>query len=72
MREHSPLKTPDEILRFAQEKEMQARDFYKDMARKCSVDFVRDLLIKLQNEEHKHVHMIQSMIERLESDKPLV
>ena len=41
------LKTPDEILRKALEKETQARDFYAGLASDCSVDFVRELLEKL-------------------------
>jgi rubrerythrin len=67
----APLKhnntTPDQILRKALEMETQAHDFYSGLASGCSVDFVRELLEKLQNEESKHIRMIQDMISRLES-----
>jgi rubrerythrin len=59
--------TPEEILRKALEKETQARDFYAELAASCSVDLVRELLEKLQNEESKHMRMIRDMIGRLES-----
>ena len=60
------LTTPDEILRKALEKETEARDFYAEMASGCSVDFVKELLEQLQNEEAKHVHIIKKMLARLE------
>jgi rubrerythrin len=59
------MSTPDQILRKALEKEKQARDLYEDLAADCSVDFVRELLEKLRNEEAKHVRMVQDMIGRL-------
>jgi len=62
----TPLTTPDAILRKALEKETQARDFYAELASRTSVSFVRELLETLQNEESKHVRMIQDMIGRLE------
>jgi len=66
------LRAPNEILRTALENEIQARDFYAQLASECSVDFVKELLQKLQDEESKHVYMIQEMIGRLESGKSLV
>jgi rubrerythrin len=65
------LITPDEILRAALEKETQARDFYAKLALGCSVDFVKELLQTLQNEEAKHMHMIQKMLGRLDSGNSL-
>ncbi|MDD4061018.1 MAG: ferritin family protein [Kiritimatiellae bacterium] len=65
------LTTPDQILKAALQKEMQARDFYADLAARTSVDFVQDLLRNLQNEESKHVRLIQAMLGRLEAGKPL-
>lgn len=65
------LTTPDVILKAALQKEMQARDFYKDLARQTSVTFVRELLETLQNEEAKHVHMIEGMLARLASGRDL-
>jgi rubrerythrin len=66
------LTTPDQILQEALRKETQARDFYAALAMNCSVRFVRDLLEKLENEESKHMSMIQKMIERLESGRDVV
>jgi rubrerythrin len=61
----------DKILRQALEKETQAHDFYAELAASCTVDFVKELLLKLQNEEAKHMRMIQDMLGRLESGKAL-
>ena len=66
------MTAPDQILQKALEMETQARDFYIGLALDCSVDFVRELLEKLQNEEYKHMCMIQDMIRRLESGKDIV
>ncbi|MBN1558282.1 MAG: hypothetical protein JW951_09070 [Lentisphaerae bacterium] len=62
-----PLTAPDAILHKALEKETQARDFYAELAAHTSVDFVRDLLITLQNEESRHMRMIRAMIAKLET-----
>ena len=64
--DQTDLKTPDEILNKALEKETQARDFYAELAAECPVDFVRELLETLQNEEYKHMKMIKNMLGRLE------
>ncbi len=61
------LRTPIEILRRALEKETQARDFYESLAVGCATDFVQELLLTLQNEETKHMHMIQHLLNRLEA-----
>jgi rubrerythrin len=61
------LTTPNEILQAALEKETQARDFYKELGKNCSVDFVKDLLLTLQNEESKHMHLIQKILGRVEA-----
>jgi rubrerythrin len=65
------MATPDEILRLALETETQARDFYERMAVSCSVDFVKELLETLQNEETKHIRMIEHMLTKLESGKDI-
>ena len=65
------MATPDEILRLARENETLARDFYEEMAINCSVDFVKELLETLQNEETKHIRMIDHMLTRLESGKDI-
>lgn len=59
------LKTPDQILMAALEKENAARDFYAELADRCHVDFVKELLQHLQNEEEKHAVLIRKMIARL-------
>ncbi len=66
------LRTPDEILKVALEKETQARAFYAELAAACSVEYVKELLERLQDEEGKHVHMIEAMLRRLEAGKDLV
>ena len=66
------MTTPDRILQKAMEMETQSRDFYAGLVLTCSVDFVRELVEKLQNEESKHMRMVQEMIERLESGKDIV
>jgi rubrerythrin len=71
MTTHADLRTPDEILALALEKEEQARAFYEELGYHCSVDFVKDLLLKLQNEESKHVRMIRDMLAGLASGQKL-
>jgi rubrerythrin len=69
---HQHSMTVDQMLHKALEKETQARDFYAELAASCSVRFVREVLEKLQNEESKHMRMIQDMLGRLESGKDIV
>lgn len=59
------LKTPGQILEAALEKENAARDFYAELADRCHVDFVRNLLLRLANEEEKHALLIRKMQARL-------
>jgi rubrerythrin len=65
-------KTPDQILREALARENEARDFYADLAIHCNIDFVKELLEKLRNEESRHVRWVQDMITRLNSGKDIV
>ena len=65
------IPTSDEILHKALEKETEAHDFYAELAASCTVEFVKELLLKLQNEEYKHIRMIRDMLGRLESGKTL-
>ena len=62
--------SPGDILRAALEKEAAARDFYADLAGRCHVDFVRDLLLRLHNEEEKHLDLVRKMLARLEAGHP--
>ena len=66
------MKSVNEILNIALEKETQARDMYAELAVHCSVDFVKEMLEKLQNEETKHMRMVQDMLGRLDSGHDLV
>ena len=67
MSDYAHLKTRGEILRAAAEKETSARDFYAELAARCHVDFVRELLLRLHNEEEKHLDLIRKMLARLDS-----
>ncbi len=64
-------RTPDRILALALQKEQDAHDFYESMADGCPVEFVRELLMKLQNEEARHMRMVREMISRLEAGRDL-
>ena len=66
------LKTPEEILKVALEKEIQARDFYAGVAAHCAVDFIRELLERLRDEESKHIRMVQAMVTKLSLGKDVV
>lgn len=59
------LRTPDQILRTALDREVSARDFYAELAHQCHVDFVKDLLVQLQIEEEKHAALIRKALARL-------
>ena len=62
-----PLKTPVDILQAALEKEQAARDFNAELSHHGHVEFVRDLLLRLHNEEEKHIDLIRNMLARLGS-----
>jgi rubrerythrin len=62
---NSPHPSVDALLSTAMNKEESARDSYKKLAEECPVDFVRELLEKLRDEEEKHIHMIRDMQARL-------
>ena len=62
------LKNPVDILRAALEKETAASNFYAELANRCHIDFVQELLFHLQNEEEKHMDLIRKMLVRLAGD----
>ena len=66
------LRTSDQILQVALAKEKEARDFYDEQIVDCRVDFVRELLEKLKNEESKHIHLVQGMITKLKLGKNIL
>lgn len=61
----APVPSIGEILDRALDKERQAQAFYAGLVRQCEIEFVRELLEKLMDEEHKHVLMIQAIQTRL-------
>ncbi len=61
--------TVEEILKSALRKEESARDFYAKLAADCPIDFVRELLKKLEIEESKHAKMIHDMQAKLHAGK---
>jgi rubrerythrin len=71
MDEREPM-TPEEILQAALVREEEARALYAELAAQCHIDFVRELLEWLVDEEAKHAHLLQEMITRLHLGKDLV
>jgi rubrerythrin len=63
--ESADFSTPDKILVAALEREKAAHAFYSDLAKQTRIEMVRRLVEHLKDEEHKHVHMIEEMIARL-------
>ena len=59
-------KTPVEILQIALKKEQSSLRLYDNMLKEARVDFVRELLEKLRDEEFKHVQMVEKRISQLE------
>jgi len=66
---YTHLKTPKEILNAALDMEKMAHDFYADLGRHCHVDYIRDLLLRLQNEEARHLSLIQKMQSELRAGR---
>ena len=64
--EKRELTTSGQILQEALRRENEARDFYADLAIRCRVDFVKELLERLKDEESKHARLVQDMIIRLD------
>ncbi len=64
--------TPDEILQEALAREQEAQAFYASLLARCRIDFIRELLEKLEEEESRHVHLIQEMITKLNLGHDLV
>ena len=69
--EKRELRTPDQILQEALKRENEARDFYADLATQCHIDFVKELLERLKNEESRHIRLVQDMITRLNIGKDI-
>jgi rubrerythrin len=56
------ISAPGEILAAALAKEKAAYRFYERLETQCRINYVRDLLIRLKDEEGKHVRMIERML----------
>lgn len=56
------ISTPGEILEAALAKEKTAYRFYERLENQCRIDYVRDLLSRLKDEEGKHIRMIDKML----------
>ncbi len=63
------LSAPDDILEAALKKEKVAFRFYNNLLQGTHVDFVRDLLEQLRDEEAKHVRMIEKKIAAMEAGR---
>lgn len=59
--------TPIEILQTALKKENDAYHFYEALLDTTTVLFLKELLEKLRDEEHKHILMIQKEIAKITS-----
>lgn len=66
MKEATPkLGTSDRILEAALAKEKEAQQFYSDLLAQTNVEFIRNMLETLRDEECRHVRTIESMIRDL-------
>ncbi|MDD5712823.1 MAG: ferritin family protein [Smithellaceae bacterium] len=61
----SKLDTVDRILETALAKEREDYEFYGALLTKLKTTMVRELVEKLQDEEYKHIQMIEKMIAKL-------
>ena len=59
------LHTEDQILRDAQRREIEARDFYAHLLTRSHVAEVRELLALLKGEEEKHLDRVEKMLTQL-------
>jgi len=65
MEDYTRLKMPDDILNAALVQEKKAHDFYTNMSARCQIDFVRELIEKLKDEEYRHIQLIEGMLVQL-------
>ena len=66
--EHGTL-LPPRILEAALRKEEASYRFYEGMLRRTNVEFIRELLEELRDEESRHISMIKHKISRLRAGK---
>ena len=65
MEDYTRSKMPEDILNAALVQEKKAHDFYTIMSARCQIDFVRELIEKLKDEEYKHIKLIEGMLVQL-------
>ena len=58
----SNLRTPGDILEFALEQEKEACRLYGELLDDSKAEILRDLITQLNNEELRHVHLIERKI----------
>ncbi|MCK5528498.1 MAG: hypothetical protein KAI74_02335 [Kiritimatiellae bacterium] len=66
------LTTPREILEYALKMEKQSYEFYEEIENHCSVEFMKEIISELKNEEYTHMHSINAMIARLDAGLHIV
>ncbi len=59
----------DEILRAALKKEENAYAFYDRLLQSSGVEFIRELLVTLRDEEAKHIRLIKDKLARLNAGR---
>lgn len=69
---YQQLNTPRAILEHALKMEKQSYDFYENIEEHCSVEFMKEIITELKNEEYAHMHSITSMIARLDAGLHIV
>lgn len=69
MEDYTGSKMSEDILNAALVQEKRAYDFYTKLSARCQIGFVRELIETLEDEEYKHIKMIESMLVQLGSRK---
>jgi len=70
-KQHEPHSL-DDLLQEALAREEEARDFYAGLLTHGNLDFVKDVLETLHDEECRHVEIVRGMITRFNLEKPVI
>lgn len=65
MDDYTGSKMSEDILSAALVQERKAHDFYTKLSARCEIEFVRELIDKLADEEYKHMRLIEGMLVQL-------
>jgi len=57
-------------LQMALHAEQRAHDFYAALAQRCSQPEMRDAALRLQADEHEHIALLQSWLQRIPEPPP--